>query len=492
MNRIREMIIILLLISQFNCSNKPEETNSQAGQVSNIILINADDLSSASLGSYGQKVIQTPRLDQMAKEGVLFKNGYSAATTCGPSRLSLLLGKHLGHLPYRKNAAEVDRHAICYPQLLQNKGYKTALFGKAINAHHIFGRPIGGFPSHNGFDSFVGTLTDVSAHQYYLDGKTAPQSNHPNHLWKGAHKWWVSKYDIGPSRYTQNEYVDLALDFISENKTHPFFLYLPLQIPHRELVVPKKGELDYQVADNGLLEQYLREDGTSNFQETAYEVNRTYQRPVDMPKATYAAMISRLDRDVGKILDQLSTLGLKENTLVIFTSDNGFADKIPTNDSFNPKGGLRGSKGHLYEGGISVPYIFWGGKFKKNTIEAPIIGYDLATTILDFARVQEGFETDGISWKSALLEGIIPDRKWLYWENYYGATRQAVLIDNRYKVIKSEVDSADYQIALYDIKKDKFEAKDLSENDDYTDVIAFARSVFEREHQPNKDFMIPN
>ncbi len=248
--------MVLLLVSQFNCSDKPKETNRKAGQARNIILINADDLSAASLGCYGQKVIQTPRLDQMAKEGVLFKNGYSAATTCGPSRLSLLLGKHLGHIPYRKNTAEVDRHAICYPELLQKKGYKTALFGKAINAHHIFGRPISSFPSHNGFDLFVGTLTDVSAHQYYLDGKTAPQFNRPNHLWKGENKWWVSKYDIGPKRYTQNEYIDLALDFISENKKASFFLYLPLQIPHLELVVPKKGEIDYQEADEGLLEQY--------------------------------------------------------------------------------------------------------------------------------------------------------------------------------------------------------------------------------------------
>lgn len=339
---------------------------------------------------------------------------------------------------------------------------------------------------------FVGTLKDVSAHQYYLDGKTAPQLNHPNHLWKGVHKWWVSKYEIGTKRYTQNEYVDLALDFISENKTNPFFLYLPFQLPHLELVVPKKGEVDYQVKDEGLLEQYLQADGTSKFKETSHELNSYYQRPVDMPKATYAAMISRLDRDVGKILDQLTMLGLKENTLVVFTSDNGLASRIPIDDSFNPKGGLRGSKAQLYEGGIRVPYIFWGGSIKQGIIEAPIVGYDLAATILEVAQVQEGFETDGISWKETLLKGIIPEREWLYWENYYYDTRQAVLLDDRYKVIKSGIDSVNFKIALYDLKKDKFEANDLSDNKKYAEFIATAKEVFKKEHQSNEHFSIPN
>lgn len=496
MKGIKKIVFLsLMTLFYFNCSNKSQEQNIRnktKESQKNIIFINADDLSAATLGIYGQKIIKTPRLDQMAKEGLLFKNGYSPATTCGPSRVALLLGKHLGHLPYRRNNGDLCRAykaALCYPELLQKRGYKTALFGKASNAKHIFGRPVSDLPSHNGFDLFIGTLLDGPAHQFYLDGKTAPQSNHPNHLWKGENEWWVTKYNISPKRYTQNEYIDLALDFIEGNKENPFFLYLPLQIPHWELVVPKKGEEDYHAADEGLLEQYLNKDGTSKFKETPYLGRGDFQRPEPMPKATYAAMVSRLDRDVGKILDKLSILGLKENTLVVFTADNGFAG-IPGGDPFQATGGRRGSKAHLYEGGIKVPYIFWGAEVYQGEIEAPIVGYDLAPTILDFANISDKLETDGISWKTTLLNGVIPERKWIYWENYHGKTRQAILIDGRYKIIKSEVSPKKYQVALYDLKEDKREVKDLSSEEQYKEVLEVAQKIFKQEHEPNENFVI--
>ena len=322
--------------------------------------INADDLGAHHLGIYGQKVIKTPRIDQMAREGVLFKNGYSSATTCGPSRVALLLGKHLGHLPWqqRKNGGlcRVYRDQVAFPELLRDNGYHTAMFGKHHNAIMAADRtPVGDLPSDCGFDLSIGTFWAMAAHQLYLDGVTAPQQNYPKHLWKDD-KGVVSPYPIKPNRYTHNEYIDLALSYIEEDRDAPFFLYLPFQIPHWEIAVPRQGDADYKPEDVGLLEQYLKEDGTSIFKETPYNGSALFQRKILEPAATHAAMVSRLDRDVGLILDKLIEKGLDKNTLVIFTSDNGRVG-TPGGDHFDMSKLVKGGKASLYEGGIKVPFI---------------------------------------------------------------------------------------------------------------------------------------
>ena len=458
-----------------------------------IILINADDLSASTLGCYGQQIIRTPRLDSMAKEGILFLNGYSPATTCGPSRVSLLTGLHTGHIEFRKNQGDrcrINEDIVCFPELLQQYGYHTAQFGKASNAKHLFKYPVGNFPSDDGFDLFIGTVRDATAHQFYLDGVTAPQNDYPEHLWKDDGSWWLKKYPISPTRYTQNEYIDLALKYIEENKNHPFFLYLPLQIPHWELVVPRKGDPDYHPEDEGLIEQYLKVDGSSMFDEKPYlGTSPNFKRHEPQPKATYAAMISRLDRDVGKIIDLLKILKIDENTLVIFTADNGFAG-IPGGDPFRCTGGEKGNKANLYQGGIHVPYIFWGGGIQHREIEEAIVGYDLGVTILDIVGIRDEFKTDGISWKEALYNDKMPNRKYIYWENYHGKTRQAALIDSRYKVVKSAIDSVNYSTALYDLSIDYQESRDLSKVDSFYNVLKFADKVFSEEHIPFGAFVI--
>ena len=466
--------------------------STQSDSRPNIILINADDLGAHHVGVYGQKVIKTPRIDQMAQEGVLFKNGYSSATTCGPSRVALLLGKHLGHLPgpQRKNGGlcRVYQDQVAFPELLRDNGYHTAMFGKHHNVRQSADyTPIGDLPSDSGFDLSIGTFWAMAAHQLYLDGVTAPQQNYPKHLWKDDHGS-ITRYPLSPDRYTHNEYVDLALDYIEEDKDAPFFLYLPFQIPHWEIAVPRKGDPDFGSEDTGLLEQYLNEDGSSIFKETPFQGNALFQRKISEPAATHAAMISRLDRDVGLILDKLIEKGLDENTLVVFTSDNGRVG-TPGGDHFDMNRLIKGAKASLYEGGIKVPFIFWGGKTQKNhIIEEPIIMHDLATTFLSMAGIDSTYDSDGRNWKEALFgqegSGLPTSPRPLYWENFHGHGCQAVLLENRYKVIKSTCDRPDYKIQVFDLSIDPRESNDLSSQSEMTPTIEKAKRLFVSEHIP--------
>lgn len=474
-----------LLIIIIGCSSQKAQPRK------NIILINSDDLSAFSVGAYGQKIIKTPRLDQMAKEGVLFEKGYSPASVCMPSRISLMLGKHLGHLPHRSNHVDcrIPADSVAFPELLQKQGYQTAMFGKASDAAFANGHPIDNTPSDNGFDLFVGTMNAFHAHPLYLDGKTAPSLNHPPHLWKDS-LGLISKHEIGSHRYTQNEYVDLSIEYIEKHQDQPFFLYLASQIPHWEIVVPTEGSPDYQEEDRGLLEQYQNEDGSSKFKETPFAGRFPFERPVEQPKATYAAMISRLDRDVGRIMDKLIELELAENTVIIFTSDNGIAG-VPGGDPFQASGKTRGGKAHLYEGGLRVPYIFWGGGIKRDTlIETPIVGYDLAPTILGLADIKTKFETDGVDFTPILNGKTIPQRPYLYWENYLGNTRQATVIDGRYKAIKVERSDLSYAIELYDLDSDLGETKNLASSEEYQSILEKAKQIFEKEHEPAPGYVL--
>ena len=477
------------------------ESNTPPAGSHNIILIYADDLSPQTIEPYGQKVIKTPRLNQMAEEGILFKRGYSSATSCAPARIALLLGKHLGHIDRKLNSNEdrLLREDLCFPELLRDHGYQTAMFGKQHGTHfrNWFGlttQIVDDTPYDHGFDRFVGMLSAVEAHQFYLDGITNPDAKNPKHLWqeKNAN---ISRYKIPPTRYTHNEFMDLSIKFIEDNQEDPFFLFLPIQIPHFEQVVPMKADPDYHEEDVGLYEQYLKEDGTSVFEEEPWEgTHPENRRPVDYPLATFASLISRMDRDVGRILDKLTELGKDGNTLVIFTADNGFGGwPREAMTVFNPTGNFRAAKGRLYEGGIRVPFLFWGAGIQQGTvINEPIAAYDLAATILDFANVDRPYQSDGISWKDALTSGELPKREYLYWENYISASRQATLIDNQNKVIKVKNHDNTYTIQLFDLDKDESEKINLATDSNYTDVLYRAQEIFELEHVPTEDFYIPN
>ena len=480
----------------FSC-NSPAKNKSPSALNPNIILINVDDLSPNTISPYGQKTISTPRLQKMAEEGTLFTKGYSSATSCAPSRIALFLGKHLGHIDRKDNTNE-DRilsEDLCFSEVLRDNGYRTAMYGKLHGAHFrnwfdIYTQVVDDTPYDHGFDHFVGFLGAMEAHQMYLDGVTHPEENNPKHLWE-ENNGHISKKKIAPDRYTQNEFMDQALNFITETQKQSFFLYLSFQIPHFEQVVPKKGDKDYYKEDEGLLEQYL--DTITNksiFPETPYMGTVPANQRINLePLATYAALISRLDRDVGKIMDLLNDLHLKENTVVIFTADNGFGG-WPARDIFQSTGSLRASKGSLYEGGIRVPFIFWGKDIRSNiTVDEPIVQYDLGATILDLANIQPNFG-DGISWKSTLSQGVIPKRSYVYWENFITKMRQAILIDGRYKIIKIESEKNLYQYEVYDLSNDESEKNNLASTDMGQDLIEEAAKIFEKEHIPSKNYTI--
>ncbi len=491
------VILWSIMIFIIGSSCRPAKVNHYNVERPNFILINADDLSPHTLGPYGQQIIKTPRLDKMAKEGTLFHRAYSAATSCAPSRIALMLGKHLGHIK-RKGNTNDDRVAseeTCFPEILRDHGYATAMYGKKHGVHlrnwfDIYTQIVDDTPYDNGFDHFVGTLNATTAHQLYLDGETNPEANLPQHLWE-EQKGELEKYLLPPTRYVHNEYVDLGLQFIELNQDQPFFLYLPFQLPHFEQVVPKPGEPDYHLEDYGLLEQYQDTiTGRSLFPEIPYMGNISSNQRVNLePNATYAATISRLDRDVGKIMDLIINLNLKEKTYVIFTSDNGYGG-WPEGETFDFTGALRAAKAHLYEGGVRVPMIVWGSQTKLQDIhENPIIHYDIGATLLDLAGIQDSFN-DGLSWKDAIISDKLPHREYLYWENFLGSTRQCALLDNRYKVIKLAPNSDKYQYEIYDLSKDESESNNILTTDLGQSLLHRASKIFKTEHIPNEHYHI--
>jgi len=350
----------------------------------NVIFILADDMGYGDLGCYGQQKIKTPHIDRMAAEGVRFTQAYCGTSVCAPSRCALMTGQHLGHTPIRANREikpegqePLPEGTFTVAKLFKAAGYKTAAFGKwglgFVDST--------GSPDRMGFDLFFGYNCQRQAHSYY-----------PDHLWCNR-----QRVDLDGKTYSHDLIVSEALRWLRENANSPFFLYLPVTIPHAQYQVPGLGP-------------YANEPW-----------------PEDMKK--YAAMISRLDGDVGRLLALLKELGIDERTLVIFTSDNGAANKAAI-DLFRSNGPLRGMKRSMYEGGIREPAVArWPGKIKPGTTgDAPWAFYDFLPTAVELTGqpLPAGVKTDGISIVPALLGGTMPKREYLYWELHEPRFMQAV------------------------------------------------------------------
>lgn len=298
----------------------------------NIILILSDDFGYGDLGSYGQKYIKTPNLDSLAQSGMRFTQFYAAAPVCAPSRASLMTGKHQGHAFIRGNTDDNNRRVplrledTTIAEVLKTAGYQTGIVGK-----WGLGEPeTSGVPNKKGFDYFFGYLNQNHAHNYYTD-----------YLWRDE-----SKVKIPPGAYSHDLFTKDALDFIDRESANPFFLYLAYTIPH---------------ADNELGRR------TGNGMEVPTDAPYTNENWTPQQK-NYAAMVTRMDADIGKIAALLKQLKIDDNTIVIFTGDNGpqGADEGGYDQRlFNSSGGLRGVKRELYEGGIREPLIVsWNGKIK--------------------------------------------------------------------------------------------------------------------------------
>ena len=360
----------------------------------NIIFIMADDLGYGHLGCYGQKQIRTPHLDWMASEGTRFTQVYAGHCVCAPSRSVLMTGRHTGHTSVRVNGggSPLLPEDITVAEVLKDAGYATGIFGKWGLGDH----GTAGVPYQQGFDEFYGYLHQVHAHFYY-----------PWFLWRNDQKHALPGNE-GEHRqqYSHDLIVDESLDFIRRHRQGPFFLYVPFTIPHFELLVPEDSLKEY--------------DG--KFPEpTPYVDSRRHYADQPAPRATLAAMISRMDRDVGRIFALLKELKIDETTIVFFTSDNGGyrLARPGEQDFFQANGSLRGAKGSFYEGGLRVPMIVrWPGRVAPGATDDFIWAFwDVMPTLAELAGAKAPSDIDGISVAPRLLgQSQEQTDRFLYWE----------------------------------------------------------------------------
>lgn len=422
----------------------------------NIIYVLADDLGYGDLGCYGQKIVKTPQLDRMAEEGMRFTQHYSGSTVCAPSRCALLTGLHTGHSVIRDNegrfgAKPLGPSDVTIAQVLKQAGYSTAIIGKWDMAG-ISGE---GIPNRHGFDYSFGYLNSSLAHNYY-----------PEYLWRDGQKVMLEGNRNGyGTQYAHDLFTEEALAYVAEERDRPFFLYLAYTIPHAELAVPEDS-----------LEPYLGKFSETPFKGSKNAWTPGRYLPQENPKAAFAGMMSRLDRDMGRLFAKLEEAGLGENTLVIFASDNGAhreGGAVP--HFFNGSGPLRGIKRDLYEGGIRVPFIArWPGKIKPGTTNDHVsASWDMLPTFAALGGVDVPDEIDGVSMVPTLLGLANRQEKhaYLYWEF---KDKQAARMGD-WKIVR--IGGKEGKLELYNLKSDIGEKKDLSEQ--YQDILKRMKEILD-------------
>jgi arylsulfatase len=437
----------------------------------NLVFILADDLGRGELGCYGQKKIRTPHLDRLAAEGMRFTQAYSGNAVCAPSRCVLMTGRHAGRAFIRDNreVKPEGQHPIAdgvvtVAELLKARGYATGLVGKwGLGSPGSEGDPL-----RQGFDHFFGYNCQRQAHNFY-----------PAYLWRNDKKVMLEGND-GKSAEGKQYSHDLmeveALEFIRARKGKPFFLYLAFTIPHLALQVPEDSLAEYR----------------GQWEDPPYKGGKGYQ-PHPAPRAAYAAMVGRLDRSVGRVVALLKDLGLEENTLVLFSSDNGPTHGgVGGSDSefFSSAGPFRGLKGSLYEGGIRVPLLArWPGKVKAGSAsDLPCAFYDVLPTLCEISGAEVPKETDGISFLPTLLgrEGQKP-HEYLYWE-FPGYGGQQAVRWGDWKGVRQNLNKGNLEIQLYNLAEDIGESKDAAAGN--PDVIARISKIMAENHHPSDAFPI--
>lgn len=482
------LIISIALAAIVSCTSRSPDP---VIQKPNIIYILADDLGYGDLGSYGQENIKTPNLDRMAEEGIRFANHYSGSTVCAPARSVLMTGLHTGHTPVRGNKENkpIGQAPLPYAvptvaEVLQDAGYATGAFGK-----WGLGYPGSeGSPSLQGFDLFFGFNGQRRAHFYYpeflfreaegeqavrvpLEGNVVENTSTENFPHPG------SGPPVSAETYAPGVIQQQALSFIDEHKDQSFFLYYPNQIPHASLEVPDE-----------FLQMYLNDNGESVFEEEPTPQNHYVY--TDKPKATYAAMVTYLDHQVGEIIDKLQEMKIDENTLVIFTSDNGsYSEGGYHYSMLNSNGDLRGGKRDLYEGGIRVPMIaWWPGRIDSSQVSEHISGFqDMMPTFTELAGIDAPPGIDGISIASTLFgTGNQKSHEYLYWEFHEQGGKQAIRKGD-WKAVRLGVrENRDAPIELYNLSEDLTEENDIAEQ--HPNIIEEMDSIFEAAHVPSETF----
>ena len=433
----------MLCIAPLYACNKAQE---EQPQKPNVIYILADDLGYGDIEPYGQEIIKTPHLNQMASEGMMFTQHYAGTTVSAPSRGSLMTGLHTGHSQIRGNQEiepegqqPMEEGTYTIGKLMQGDGYTTGLFGK-----WGLGYPESpSIPKKMGFNEFYGYNCQRMAHSYY-----------PDHLWKNDTMIILEGNQNGErTEYSQELIHQQALKFIRDNKDKPFFAMLTYTLPHAELNLPHDSI--YQIYEN-------------MFEEKPYSGG---YHDSEKPRASFAAMVSLLDKYVGEVLQELKELGIDDNTIVIFTSDNGpHMEGGGDPEFFNSNGPLRGVKRDLYEGGIRVPMIVrYPNHVKAGSTSDHISAFwDIMPTLADITHTQipANEVTDGISFLPTLLnKGKQKEHEYLYWEFHEGGGRLA-LREGKWKMVVLNAKSEKKEkIELYNLADDLGETNNLADVD---------------------------
>ncbi len=465
----------------------------------NIIIIIADDLGYGDTGPYGQAKIETPNIDRLAEGGMRFTRHYSGSPVCAPSRCVLMTGVHTGHSQVRGNDEWADRGevwnyramiadstlegqrpladgTVTLALILQKNGYATGAVGKwGLGAPHTGGRP-----NSQGFDFFYGYNCQRMAHTYY-----------PVHLWRNSSRVWLRNDTVAPhtgfapgadpydpSSYARFNMTDYSPDlmfgeiisFIDSCRERPFFLYWATPIPHLALQAP---------------EEWVRHYSEKFGDEEPYTGKEGYF-PVRYPHATYAAMISYLDDQVGRLVSHLKELGIYEKTLILFTSDNGPAWNAGTDPvwfgSAEPFRGERGyGKASVNEGGIRVPMIAsWPGVIEEGSVSDHISAFwDVMPTLCEITGAEMPPGTDGISFLPELMGKSQPQHDYLYWEFPEYGGQQAVMIGNM-KAIRKQMHNGNEVFELYDLDADLQETNDIAAEN--PEIIARVKEIISKEH----------
>lgn len=435
-----------------------------------IIFILADDLGYGDLGCYGQGKIQTPNLDRLAAEGMRFTQFYAGSTVCAPSRCALMTGRHTGHALIRGNAKVALRpQDLTVAEVLRKAGYRTGLIGK----WGLGNEQTTGVPQKKGFDEFLGYLDQTHAHNYYTD-----------HLWRydppgPAKPGYDGRRDLPENQggqqgvYTHDLFARAALSFLQINKPdqfnqhRPFFLYLAYTIPHANNEEGKRTGNGMQVPSDAPYSD----------------------QPWPQPEKNKAAMITRMDADIGRLLDKLQELKIEDNTVVFFTSDNGPHKEGGVDPQFfQSSGSLRGIKRDLHEGGIRVPLIVrWPARIKRGTLnEQPWALWDFLPTAAEIAQAGMPEQMDGRSMLPALLgRPQTSPREFLYWEFHERGFQQAARFGD-WKAVRPRAGGA---LELYDLKTDPGEKADVADRNPQVvakieDYLRTART--ESEHWPSQ------
>jgi arylsulfatase A len=459
----------------------------------NIVVFYCDDLGYREIGAYGLKNAKTPHIDQLAKESAKYTRFYSGAPVCAPARAILMTGKHSGHVLIRGNKevggwgfndpegqAPLPASEFTMAEAFQKGGYATGAFGK-----WGLGGPMSeGHPLNQGFDRFFGYLCQRQAHNHF-----------PAYLWSDQFVYTLegnpqrgifgSRFDSSrfpkpgepiPARffdqfkgrqYGPDVIEDKAVEWLKQKRDKPFFLYFSIALPHTALQAPEE-----------LVSQFPREWDKSPY------IGGSGYLPNERPRATYAAMLKKIDDSMGRIRQTLKEIGADRNTIIVFTSDNGttFLKQVDA-EFFGSTAGLRGKKMDLYEGGIRVPLLIhrpgvWEGGSESDRFW---YGPDLMPTLIDFAGLPIPRGLDGVSFDRR------DSRDGLYFEYPENNHSQAVIMDRRWKAIRPNLRQS-LDIEVYDLRADEAEAMNLAAK--RPDLVEQAKRIFSREHRVNSDFKL--